>query len=97
MQALMPSPIYLVFALVFGYLGFREARGCAVSKGRPPWGVAPAVWSLALGASLFFGGVLLIIARRTTKPVAPAPRRLPGPPPQDQGLVRLGTDVLPRW
>ena len=75
------SPIvYIVIGCVFGYLGFHEARSFQRKNGRSPWGWDPLIWGVALFLSLLIGGILLLIARRTTKP----PTQWGSPPQWDQ-------------
>ena len=59
---------FLLFGVLFGFLGYREARNFAGTYGRSPWGVDPVVWGLIVFfAGIFIGGILLMIARRSTK------------------------------
>lgn len=83
----------LLFNLLFGYLGYREAARFARSTGRAPWGWPPVAWSLCTGASLFLGGLLLIIARRTTDR-RPRPARSGDRPASSGSSSR---DILPSW
>jgi hypothetical protein len=79
---------YLLWGTLFGYLGFREARNFARQNGRSPWGWDPVVWGLVVFfTGLLIGGVLLLIARRSTQrqlravpPAMPAPNAWPAQP-----------------
>jgi hypothetical protein len=60
---------YLVTDLIVGVLAYREAGSFASKNGRTPWGMPQWAWALVAGAlGLVFGSILLLIARRTTKP-----------------------------
>lgn len=87
--------VYLLFAVLFGYLGYSEAQKSAALRGRGPWGLPPWVWSLATGASLFLGGLLLIIAKRTTGPAAPPLGAPPAVSPVPATGPALARDILP--
>jgi len=59
---------YLLFGALFGFLGYREARNFARDYGRSPWGLEPVLWGLIVFfAGNFIGGVLLVVARRSTR------------------------------
>ena len=59
---------FLLFGALFGFLGYREARNFARTYGRSPWGLEPVLWGLIVFfAGIFIGGILLVIARRSTK------------------------------
>jgi len=59
---------FLLLGALFGYLGFREARNFERTYGRSPWGLEPILWGLLVFfAGIFIGGILLLIARRSTK------------------------------
>ena len=58
----------LLFGALFGFLGYREARNFGRTYGRTPWGLDPVFWGLIVFfAGIFIGGILLMIARRSTK------------------------------
>ena len=67
---------------LFFWLGIRESRNFEKKTGRTPWDLPSWAWGALVGMSLLIGGVLLMIARRTTKPSwqppvvsgSPAPR-----------------------
>jgi H+/Cl- antiporter ClcA len=59
---------FLLLGALFGFLGYREARNFARDYGRSPWGLDPVFWGLIVFfAGIFIGGILLLIARRSTK------------------------------
>ena len=60
--------VFLVLGALFGFLGYREARNFGRTYGRSPWGLDPVFWGLIVFfAGIFIGGILLMIARRSTK------------------------------
>jgi hypothetical protein len=63
----------LVAVLLFGYLGFREARSFERAHGRPPFGIPAWAWAPITGFSLLIGAVLLAVARRRAKKHPPQP------------------------
>ena len=69
----------LVLAVVFGFVGYREAAKFEREHGRGPFGVPALGWGFITGASLIIGAVLLAVARRQAKkapvlaPVSVAP------------------------
>jgi hypothetical protein len=68
----------LVFALLFGFLGYREAAKFESEYGRGPFGIPKLGWGFITGASLIIGAVLLAVARRQAKN-APVQAALPAP------------------
>lgn len=62
------NALYLVAPLIGAVLGYRSATQFAATNGRVPWGWPPAAWAVVVGVSLLFGGLLIIVARRTSKP-----------------------------
>ena len=92
----MGQLLLLVVAALFGYAGYREARGFARRTGRPPWGWDPIIWGLIV----FFGGIiigaiLLVIARRTTKPAPNRGDQIPfAPSTLDPPAVPAGTTTI---
>jgi hypothetical protein len=86
-----------VMALLVGFVAYREAIGFARKNGRTPWDWPPMAWAVVAGAlGLLVGGLLLLIARRTTQPVTALPpgRAIPqqGPAPAQ---APFGHSILP--
>ena len=75
--------LQLVLALLFGFVGYREAAKFEREHGRGPFGIPKLGWGFITGASLIIGAILLAVARRQAKnaPVraaVPAPVQAPG-------------------
>ncbi|MDQ6648502.1 MAG: hypothetical protein M3Z02_00030 [Actinomycetota bacterium] len=69
----LPSDMSIMYAWVwliplFFWLGMRESKNFEQKTGRTPWDLPSWAWGLLTGMSLLIGGVLLMIARRTTRP-----------------------------
>jgi hypothetical protein len=63
--------IWIVMGVIVGFIAYREAGSFARHNGRTPWDIPAWGWALlAGGLGLLVGGILLVIARRTTKPVS---------------------------
>lgn len=99
----MNAGLYIL-ALVFGYLGYREAAQFAGKHGRTPWDLPAWVWGVLTAGSFVIGAILLLVARRTTSPIAGAgpaggqPVTVPPQPgpPQARPAALVGRDILPR-
>ena len=91
---------YLILGALFGLLAYREARSFREKNGVAPWRMDPVAWGVIVFVSgLLIGGILLLIARRTTKP-AVDPGSVWAPPaapaeatPAAEGSV--GRNILP--
>jgi hypothetical protein len=72
--------VYLILAVLFGFVGYRLSENFRKQSGRTPWGMPSALWAFIWFLSLFLGLVLYLIARSTTKidpsrrPVSPMNR-----------------------
>jgi hypothetical protein len=63
----------LLLGAVFGLLAAKEAHNFQQKNGVAPWRLDPVLWGVIVFLTgLLIGGILLIIARRTTKPELPA-------------------------
>ena len=90
--------VYLVLAVLFGFVGYRLSENFRRRSGRTPWGMPSALWAFIWFLSLLLGLVLYLIARSTTKidpsrrPVSPMNR--PGWPAGTSTPAQSGS-VLP--
>jgi drug/metabolite transporter (DMT)-like permease len=65
---------WLVGGVLVAVVAYREAVNFAKQNGRTPWDMPPWAWALVAGVlGLLLGAILLVIARRTTKPLRAAP------------------------
>jgi Protein of unknown function (DUF2510) len=80
-----PFVFDLVIGLVVGYFAYRSSEKFKWRNNVTPWHIPSLVWGLIGFLSLLLCVILLLIARRTTKPVAisdGAPTAAtPAPPP----------------
>jgi hypothetical protein len=58
------SSAYLIVALVFGVVGWNEARRFGKQYDRTPWGWHAVVWGVVFFLSLLIGLILIAIAER---------------------------------
>jgi hypothetical protein len=66
--------IWLVLSVLVALVAYREAVNFAKQNGRTPWDMPPWMWAVTAGVlGLLLGGILLVIARRTTKPATAVP------------------------
>jgi hypothetical protein len=63
---------YVLLGLVFAALAYREAAKFQKHNGVSPWRWDPWAWAIIVFLTgILIGGILLLVARRTTKPPAP--------------------------
>lgn len=64
----MASLVFLVIAAGVALLAYRESENFRRNNGVTPWRIPSVVWAILGFLSLFICAILLVIARRTTKP-----------------------------
>ena len=68
----MTSVFYLVIGSAVAFLAYRESESFKKKNGVTPWHWPSWLWAAVGFFSLILAAVLLVIARRNTKPVQPA-------------------------
>lgn len=57
----------LIFAVIFGFVGYRASQNFKRRWGKTPWGWPSAVWAVVCFISILIGCILLLIARSSTR------------------------------